>query len=181
MLLVTDRAQLRLGRGLLRTVGECVEAGLEAVIVREHDLAPPQRRALMTGLAALPGLTVISSRVADPAALGTHLAAGQPATTGWFGRSCHSAAEVRRAAAEGAAWATLSPYSVTASKPGYGPPLAAEAFGELPVRTYALGGIGPDNAAAARSAGAYGVAVMGAVMRADDPAGVVADLIEVLG
>jgi thiamine-phosphate pyrophosphorylase len=46
------------------------------------------------------------------------------------------------------------------------------------IPVYALGGIAPGNAAAARAAGAYGVAVMGAVMRAPDPAGVVAALLQ---
>jgi thiamine-phosphate pyrophosphorylase len=41
----------------------------------------------------------------------------------------------------------------------------------------ALGGIGPENAADARKAGAHGVAVMGAVMRATDPGAVVAELL----
>ena len=73
--------------------------------------------------------------------------------------------------------------AATASKPGYGPPLpsaeyAAAADAGIPV--YALGGLGRDNAAAALGAGAHGVAVMGAVMRAPDPAAVVADLLEVL-
>lgn len=42
----------------------------------------------------------------------------------------------------------------------------------------ALGGITVANAAAARNAGAHGVAVMGAVMRAPDPAAVVAALLQ---
>jgi thiamine monophosphate synthase len=42
---------------------------------------------------------------------------------------------------------------------------------------FALGGITAANAAQARAAGAYGVAVMGAVMRADDPGAVVAALL----
>lgn len=177
MLLLTDRAQLRLGRALLRTIDECVGAGLRAVVVREHDLEPAARHALVAGLAALPDLTVISSRVPDPAAHGTHLAAHQPAIDGWFGRSCHSVAEVRRAAAGGASYATLSPYAPTRSKPGYGPPLPEGVFAGLPIPTYALGGMTPANAAGAREAGAHGVAVMGEVMRAADPAAVVAALL----
>ncbi|KAA1428037.1 thiamine phosphate synthase [Nocardioides antri] len=181
LLLLTDRSQLRLGRALVRTVEECVRAGLRAVVVREHDLVPASRAALVADLAAIDGLTVISSRVPDPAAHGLHLAADQPVCDGWFGRSCHSVADVRRAAATGAAWATLSPYAPTPSKPGYGPPLPPGAYDDLPLPTYALGGITPGRAAAAREAGAHGVAVMGAVMRAEEPAAVVADLVEVLG
>jgi len=178
LIMLTDRAQLRLGRGLVRTVEECVGAGLRAVVVREHDLAPAARQALVARLAALPDLTVIGSRIPDPAAHGTHLAADQPVVEGWFGRSCHSRADVASAAAEGAAWATLSPYSASRSKPGYGPPLPADEYADLPLPTFALGGITATNAATARAAGAYGVAVMGEVMRASDPAAVVSRLLE---
>lgn len=177
VVLLTDRAQLRLGRGLRRTVRECVGAGLSAVVVREHDLPRGARHALVADLAGIDGLTVISSRIADPAAHGTHLSADQPTVGGWFGRSCHGRAAVAAAAAGGAAWATLSPYAATQSKPGHGPPLPAGAYLDLPIPTFALGGITPANAASAREAGAYGVAVMGAVMRADDPAGVVRRLL----
>lgn len=207
LLLLTDRAQLRLGRGLLRTVRECAGAGLEAVVVREHDLPPESRAALVAELATIDHLTVISSRLPDPHAHALHLAADQPppgrppsssnallrpltppsngaveATTArytWWGRSCHTEEEVRRAAREGAAYATLSPYAASASKPGYGPPVDPRAFGGdhgLPV--LALGGIDVDNARAAVEAGAHGVAVMGSVMRAEDPATVVGALLE---
>lgn len=180
LLVLTDRSQLRLGRGLRRTLHECAAAGLAAVVVREHDLAPESRHALVADLAGIDGLTVLSSRIPDPAAHGTHLAADQAAVDGWFGRSCHSVAEVRRAAAEGAAWAVLSPYADSASKPGRTLlPRAAFEGHEVPV--FALGGVTPANAAAAREAGAHGVAVMGHVMRADDPAAEVRRLIEVLG
>jgi thiamine-phosphate pyrophosphorylase len=182
VLLLTDRSQLRLGRPLVATVRECVEAGLRAVVVREHDLPAATRRSLVADLAAIPGLTVLSSRIPDAAAAGLHLAADQPAVPGVrFGRSCHTAEEVRRAGAEGAEWATLSPYALTASKPGYGPPLPPQEYDGLSVPTYALGGIGPANAAAARAAGAHGVAVMGAVMRAAEPAAVVAALLAEVG
>lgn len=45
------------------------------------------------------------------------------------------------------------------------------------VPVYALGGIDTTNAADFQAAGAHGVAVMGAVMRADDPAAVVEQLL----
>lgn len=179
LLVLTDRAQLRPGRSLARTVRECAEAGLEAVVVREHDLDLRLRRALVARLAEIEGLTVISSRLTDPSADGVQLAAHQPAVPGWHGRSCHDADDVRRAAAEGAGYATLSPYAASASKPGYGPPVDPAAFGHdagLPV--LALGGIEPGRARAALDAGAHGVAVMGAVMRAREPADVVARLLE---
>ncbi|MDR7252196.1 thiamine-phosphate pyrophosphorylase [Nocardioides sp. BE266] len=181
LVLLTDRSQLRLGRGLVRTVRECAEAGLAAVVVREHDLEGPARAALVRALVAVPGLTVVSSRILEPAAHGLHLAAHQAPLPGVrWGRSCHSRADVGRAADAGASWATLSPYAVSASKPGYGPALPPEAYAGHPVPVLALGGIDVGNAADAVAAGAHGVAVMGAVMRAADPAGVVADLLREL-
>ena len=89
------------------------------------------------------------------------------------GRSCHSAAELARARAEGCDHAFVSPVFLTASKPGHGPALGLAGLAELvplgpPV--YALGGIGPDDVAGCLAAGARGVAVMGGVMR--DPASV---------
>jgi thiamine monophosphate synthase len=194
LLLLTDRSQLRLGRGLVRTVRECVDAGLAMVVVREHDLPPPQRSALIRELVALDGLTVISSRIPDPAAHGVHAASSNaelpslPGIAGTVdadltprymrGRSCHTVAEVYDAAGEGVDYVTLSPYAESASKPGYGPALGGSAFAEAwPLPVYALGGIDPTNAAQAREAGAHGVAVMGAVMRAERPAAVIEALL----
>lgn len=81
LLLLTDRAQLRLGRGLVATVRECADAGLSHVVVRELDLAPGARSALVRTLAGVPGLTVISSRIPDRHAHGLHLpSVAAPAT-----------------------------------------------------------------------------------------------------
>jgi thiamine-phosphate pyrophosphorylase len=69
-------------------------------------------------------------------------------------------------------YATLSPIFPTASKPGYGPPLGVEALraaAESGLPVFALGGVLPENARSCREAGAHGVAVMGPVMRAQDP------------
>src|SRR5690606_15543816 len=97
-----------------------------------------------------------------------------------WGRSCHSPAGIRVAAAQGAHWVTLSPYAASLSKPSARAHRCAEEYAGAPVPVIALGGITPDNAAEAVAAGADGVAVMGAVMRAADPAEVVRALREAL-
>ncbi|MBC7276786.1 thiamine phosphate synthase [Nocardioides sp.] len=197
LLVLTDRSQLPLGRSLLATMAACAEAGLTHVVLRELDETPEQRAGLVKAAVDL-GLVVIAAHDLLPGAAGVQLPAdgGNTSFVGLSGRyngredgvtacytrgrSCHSPAEVATAAEDGFDYAMLSPYALTDSKPGYGPPLGPAAFGDLPLPTYALGGITPDNAAEAVAAGAHGVAVMGAVMRAEDPAGVVHDLLAVL-
>lgn len=96
---------------------------------------------------------------------------------------CHSPDDV--AAVRGAQFVTLSPVAPTISKPGYGPALgvkgvreAVAMVGNLPI--FALGGVTLANARSFLDAGAYGVAVMGPVSRAEDPAGVVASYLAVI-
>ena len=184
LMVLTDRRALRRRRGLSEVVQECADAGLTHVDVREHDLPTAERSDLVAELAAHCGLTVLASRRPDPGAHGLHLAATQPLPPGRrppvLGRSCHDVAELARAAAEGCDYATLSPYATSASKPGYGPPVPAELFASSPLPVLALSGVHRGNAAQARAAGAHGVAVMGAVMRAQDPAREVADLVAAL-
>jgi thiamine-phosphate pyrophosphorylase len=187
LLVLTDRAQLRHGCRLLRTLLECADAGLTHVVLRELDLSDDLRAALAADL-AVAGLTVVSAHRPLAAAAGVHLPAAAPPPTdgrrrlGLVGRSCHAASQVGAAAAAGVDYVTLSPFAGTESKPGYGPPLPPEAYAGHPLPVYALGGITPANAAAAVGAGAHGVAAMGAVMRSADPAGVVAALLrEVAG
>jgi thiamine-phosphate pyrophosphorylase len=99
-----------------------------------------------------------------------------------IGRSCHTIAELRDAWREGADHATYSPVFPTGSKPGYGPALGLDGLAEgvravLPLPLIALGGVGPGRARACLEAGAT-VAMMGAVMGADDPAAVVRSVFE---
>lgn len=100
------------------------------------------------------------------------------------GVSCHSRAEAAAAGAAGADYVTLSPVFATASKPGYGPALGpdglAHAARESPLPVIALGGVDPGNVADCLAAGAAGVAVMGAVMRALDPGAATTGLIAVM-
>ena len=83
-------------------------------------------------------------------------------------------------------WAsTYSPVFATASKPGYGPALGLDGLAAgcraVPdLAVLALGGLGPGRVGACVRAGAAGVAVMGAVMGAGDPAAVVRSLVDEL-
>jgi thiamine-phosphate pyrophosphorylase len=197
LLLLTDRRRAAAaGRSLTATVAAAVEAGVEAVLLREKDLPAPQRRQLAGELAELTApagaLLGIASDVELARSVGSrwvHLARHQPrpaATDGLVvGRSCHGPGEARRAASEGCAYVTISPVASSSSKPGYGPTLGVEglrlvrdAVPRLPL--VALGGVDATNVHRWVPAGADGVAVMGAVMGADDPAAVTRALLAAL-
>jgi thiamine-phosphate pyrophosphorylase len=196
LLVLTDRhAAQAAGRDLVATVAAAVAAGPVTVLLRERDLPRPRRMALGRELADVVRHADARLFVAGDVALarelgahGVHLAARDPAVAAdglVVGRSCHDHAELDRARAEAADYATVSPVAATPSKPGYGPPLGADglralaaAAGPLPV--LALGGVTPATAGRWLAAGAHGLAVMGAVMAADDPGAVVRRLLEVL-
>jgi thiamine monophosphate synthase len=178
LLVVTDRVQA--AGPLAVVVADAVAAGARAVLLRDRDLPDDERAALAADLRAVldpvGGLLVTAGSVAGPAHPAVHpavhLAAAEPfpdPRPALVGRSCHSAAELAQARAEGCDWAFLSPVFPTASKPGYGPALGVEGFARLrppgpPV--YALGGVLPEHVPDLLAAGAHGIAVMGPVMRA---------------
>lgn len=182
IVLLTDRRQAR--RPLVEVVGAAVDAGLRRVVLREKDLPPEERAALAEALRAVLADVGGQLIVAGPDPLGgsaVHLAAAgpyPPPDLALVGRSCHDEAELSRLTTEH--YAMVSPVFPTASKPGYGPPLGIDGLARLvarsPVPVLALGGVTPDNARECVAAGASGVAVMGAVMRAAGPAQVVRDL-----
>lgn len=95
------------------------------------------------------------------------------------GVSCHDPAGLTRAAQGGASYATLSPVF---HSPGKGTPLGLPRFADwtltarLPV--FALGGVNAASAAALKRAGASGLAVIGAVFAASDPARAVHELLD---
>jgi thiamine-phosphate pyrophosphorylase len=128
------------------------------------------------------GLLIESPGPGSEAGDGVHLGAADPWSGGPsqlpVGRSCHSERDLSTASAEGCRWATLSPIFPSGSKPGYGPPLGLSALADVPLPTWALGGINEENAPDCLRSGAAGVAVMGAVLRAPDPAGAVAKIQE---
>ena len=182
VLILTDRTQVPAGRTLTGTVADCVGAGATHVVLRELDLPAADRAGLARELVRIPGLVLIAAHVRVPGADCVHLAANQSTPEAPFhGRSCHDGAEIGRALADRASYVTLSPVGPSESKPGYGPAIAPAALRELTTAAgsmpvFALGGVTTGNARRLRSFGAYGVAVMGSVMRADDPAALVKEL-----
>jgi thiamine-phosphate pyrophosphorylase len=101
-----------------------------------------------------------------------------------LGASVHDAGEVEAALEAGADYLLAAPVFETASKTLQRPPLGLAGLraiaGAVPVPVIALGGILPERAPACLQAGAAGVAAMGAVMRADDPALVVRAFLEAM-
>jgi thiamine-phosphate pyrophosphorylase len=97
-----------------------------------------------------------------------------------LGVSCHGEAEVRRALAGGASFATFGPAWDTPSKRSFGPPVglaALSAAAGLGLPLVALGGVEGARAAEARRAGAAGVAAIRAWLAGPDPAGAVRALL----
>jgi thiamine-phosphate pyrophosphorylase len=176
VVVLTDRRLA--ARPLVEVVEAAVRGGAAWVILRDKDLGYAERLTLATTLRAVlpPGRLI----VAGPDPLGgvaVHLSAADPVPAGvtLVGRSCHA---VPRLSSED--YVTLSPIYPTPTKPGYGPALgpsrAAALAGAVP--WLALGGVHlPQRAAACAAAGAAGIAVLGAVMAADDPEATTRDLV----
>ncbi|MEL7207050.1 MAG: thiamine phosphate synthase [Actinomycetota bacterium] len=192
VVVLTDRLQAEAaGHRLVDLAAAVAGAGADTLVFREKDLPEDPRRRLAADVAGAidPTATrlVIASDVAlarDLGAVGVHLAASDPSLVAddiVVGRSCHDEAEVDRAVEERADLVTVSPIRLTASKPGHGPALgptrgASLVGGRLP--GYALGGIEAAQVEECLAAGFAGVAIMGAVNRAGDPARVVRDVVD---
>jgi thiamine-phosphate pyrophosphorylase len=88
------------------------------------------------------------------------------------GRSTHAAADARAAVADGADYAFLGAIWPTPSHPDRAPLGPDVLRSALPAAVVAIGGVTPPRAAAARAAGACGVAAITALWDAGDPAAV---------
>lgn len=185
---------------LLATVAAAVEGGIHTVIVRDKQRPRAERADLCREIQRLvdgDGGVVLAAEDRIPAlhdllpADGVHLSAdvrwGSEEVVALadlgvgISQSCHDLDEVVGAADRAATFVTVSPVHPTASKPGYGPALGIDGLASIvagaacPV--VALGGITtPDQVRQCLDAGAAAVAVMGAVLGAEDPAAVAAAL-----
>jgi len=194
---VTDRNQTR-GRDLVEVVSACLAAGLPAVQVREKDLAVSDLAALcrrVRGLRPAPFL-IVNDRADVALAVGadgvqrTHasLSVEELRLIGdkrfRVGASVHSIDEAVAAAGQGADWIFFGPVYDTPSKRAYGAPQGLETLervaAAVDVPVIAIGGITPDRVSAVRRAGASGVAVISAILSADDPATATRDFLDAL-
>ena len=186
LLLVTDRLQARLP--MAQIISEACAAGCRWISVREKDLSEPEQTELFATLHPIARqwgarVTIHGTLRSAQAtkADGVHLVAERDpglartllGSEALIGVSVHQAAEAATLAPDVVDYVIAGPAYETASKPGYGPALGATgiativAVSDVPV--IAIGGITPDTAPQLLSAGAAGIAVMGAVMRSDEP------------
>jgi thiamine-phosphate pyrophosphorylase len=187
LLLITDRRQAS------RTLGDIVEAAFRAgcrwASLREKDLPRDAQIALLQRLRPLAhryGARLMlhgdPATARDGGADGVHLAAGRdPAVArnalgadALIGISVHGIEDAKAIDPGVVDYAIAGPVFETPSKPGYGPALGHTGLRDIalatPVPVIAVGGISAETAADALRAGAAGLAAMGGLMRAADPA-----------
>ena len=184
--LVTDRTGTR-DRDLVDIVAACLAAGLPAVEVREKDLSVTELAALCRRVRALrpAPFLIVNDRVDVALAVGAHGVQRTHASLPVdelrvvadkrvrVGASVHSLEDARDAATRGADWLFFGPVYDTPSKRRYGAPQGLAALERVTsavnIPVVAIGGITPDRVADVRRAGARGVAVISAILFADDP------------
>jgi thiamine-phosphate pyrophosphorylase len=186
LLVITDR---KLARAPLDEIlAWAFASGCRWASIREKDLPADDQVALAKRLLPLARRhgTVLTLH-GDPAIAakagvdGVHLAAGNDAGVArallgpdaLIGISVHAAHEAAAVAPDTVDYLIAGPAYDTPSKPGYGPVLGPAGMREicrstaLPV--IAVGGVTAGTVAEMITAGAAGVAVMGSIMRTDDP------------
>ncbi len=189
LMLVTDRR--RSAHPLTDLVDAAVRGGVDAVQLRENDLPAADLIRLasqINEIVADRASLLINSNLTAAArlGLGVHLPEAGPSTADarrhvgpgvLLGRSVHSPAAA--AAAVGADYLVAGNVFATPSKPGH-PPLGPEKLRQIVGMTWspvlAIGGITAARVSEVMVAGAHGVAVVGAIAGAPDPAAAAAAL-----
>jgi thiamine-phosphate pyrophosphorylase len=186
--LVTDRTQTR-GRPLLDVIERALSGGVRAVQLRERDLDTRELTALAHQLRAVTrdhgALLLINDRIdvalacdADGVHLPTHSFTVRDARQllgahRLVGVSTHHRAELATAIRDGADFAVFGPVYDTPSKQQYGAPVGLGAFAaaaQQSIPVLAIGGVTREHVRDLRARGAGGVAVIRAILAADDPA-----------
>src|SRR5882762_10039341 len=191
LMVITDAALLK-GRDPVTACRRAVAGGATMIQVRLKDAAPREMLVLARALVGALSVPVIVNDRVDVAlaagAAGAHLGQDDPpldrlrphVPPGFLlGLSVGSPAEAERGRAWPADYWSVGPCFATANKADAGTPLGVEGFGRLaqlaPAGTpvIAIGGVTVANAPAlarAGAAGMAGMAVIGAVWEASDPA-----------
>ena len=197
--MITDRTFVREGT-LTGAVEEALKAGVRMVQLREKDLSSSELLLLAQELRALTdryeALLFINGRVDIALAVeanGVHI--GHRAFTpgvaltlleqgAIIGVSCHSLEEALEAEDGGANFITLGPVYPTPSKARYGGPIGTgplrEASKALKIPIYAIGGIDKERVSEVTASGAFGVAVISAILKGPDVLGRTEALLEAL-
>jgi len=167
-----------------------VRGGLRFVLLRERDLPDDAYARLARRLRdALPAEAILAvhgrPQVAASLRAGLHLAEAAPlppAGMAWHGRSVHGVEAAREARRAGAVYVIAGTIFESAGKPGAAPVglpgLRAMCAVAAPVPVYGIGGMDAARAGDVRAAGAHGVAVVGAILEADDPGAAVRALLQ---
>ena len=200
LLVVTDRRQTK-GRSLIAILQGILTAGTPVIQLRERDLSAKDLLALarevQTLITACDGQLVVNDRIDIALALdgvGVQLRSNSlPVAAArrmlgphrLLGVSAHSMDEAMHAEAGGADYVVLGPLYETPSKLAFGPPLGLAKLEEVcravQVPIIGIGGVTVDRAGDVRRAGAFGVAVITAILGAEDVKAATRALVDAVG
>jgi len=193
--LITDRKQAKLP--LPDAVRLALQGGVRAIQVREKDLPVRELLALARDLRSLTNefkaKLFINDRVDVAVAIasdGVHLGHESMPVDAvrkivgskmLIGVSTHNLGEAKKAEAGGADFVTFGPIFSTPSKIKYGAPTGIEALravkNAIRIPVFGLGGIKRENASDVLLTGADGIAMISAIISADDVAQAAHDMV----
>ena len=197
--LITDRRQTR-SRTLSAVVEQALRGGVRAVQLRERDLPSDELYRLadeFRRITSLYGAKLLINERADIArdvhADGVHLPESGISVGAarkiigperLIGVSCHSLDSAKSAQRSGADFITFGPVFFTPSKAVYGNPVGLERLAEtasaLNIPVFGLGGINESNMLQVMATGANGIALISAIMTAEQPQAATADMLKIL-
>lgn len=187
LLVVTDRHQTK-GRPLVPLLQRVLSVSASVIQLRERDLSAKElvmlAREVQTVMAPRRSQLLINDRIDVALALegaGVHLRSNSlpvPAARQLLGRqrllgiSVHAVEEAVAAESQGADYIILGPIYETPSKQAFGPPLGIQTLEKacqlVRIPVIGIGGVTPARAREMRQAGAFGVAVITAILSAED-------------
>ena len=197
LLLVTDRHQTK-GRPLVPLLQRVLSVATPAIQVRERDLPVRELVALAREVQALThsggSQLLINDRIDIALALdgvGVHLRNNSlPVSSArrllgadrLLGISVHGVEEAVQAESQGADYVILGPIYETPSKQKFGPPLGIETLAKacrlVHIPIIGIGGVTAVRAREMRQAGAFGAAVITAILGAEDVESAVRELLD---
>ena len=197
LLVVTDRHQTN-GRPLVPLLQQIVNAAAPAIQLRERDLSARElvtlAREVQAVTASHGAQLLINDRIDVALALGgvgVHLRSNSlPVSVArqilgprrLLGMSVHSVEEGLSAQSQGADYIVLGPVYETPTKQMYGPPLGIhtleKACGLIRIPIFGIGGVTAARAREMRRAGAFGAAVITAILGAKDVESATCELVD---